>query len=287
MSENKPVLIALIVVGVLILGYVGYLLTSSEPAAPTASQEISIPAPAPVVEAEPEPEPEVVETAPPVVLPETPAETPPVIEEPKEPAFVLPLLDDSDQLIRDGVVSLTRNDGINSWLSPNELIRKFVVTVDNVANGSIPRQAVSVLDSRQPFTATQISEDVFLMDPASYHRYDMFADIFSSIDPRRAAEFYDLLKPLFKEAYGELGYPDKQFEDVIFDAVGRLLETPVIEGDIRLVRPVVMFEYQDPDLESLSAAQKQLIRMGPENTRKIQRKLSDLSRELRKVLAER
>ena len=40
--------------------------------------------------------------------------------------------------------------------------------------------------------------------------------IFASLDSRRAAEFYSLLKPLFAAAYAELGYADKQFETVVF-----------------------------------------------------------------------
>ena len=50
---------------------------------------------------------------------------------------------------------------------------------------------------------------------------------------------------------------------------------------MRLVRPVVMFEYADPQLESLSAVQKQLLRMGPDNSRAIQAKLGEMARELR------
>jgi len=64
-----------------------------------------------------------------------------------------------------------------------------------------------------------------------------------------------------------------------------LLETPVIEGPVRLVRPVVMYEYEDPRLESLAGAQKQMLRMGPRNTKLIQAKLSELAIELRSILA--
>jgi len=124
------------------------------------------------------------------------------------------------------------------------------------------------------------------MDDASYDRYNTVTKIFVSIDSKRAAEFYALLRPLFQKAYDELGYPDKDFDQVIFKAIGRLLETPVIDHPIRLVRPVVMYRFADPKLEALSAAQKQLIRMGPKNTKAIQAKLSDLAIELRSVLKE-
>jgi hypothetical protein len=272
LAENKPVIIALAVVGLLIIVFIGYLVVNSGPDAAVVSQPITIPEPvAPAVEPEP-----------PVMTPPAAVNVEPLAL--PEPAFILPRLDDSDQLVRDGVLSLTREEAINVWLSPAELVRKFVVVVDNVANGNVAKDAVVVLAPRAPFKAVAVDEKVFVMDDASYARYDEFTQIFTSLDARRAAEFYDLLKPLFQSAYTELGYTDRQFDEVVFRAVGRLLETPVLEGPVRLVRPVVMFEYEDPQLESLSAAQKQLLRMGPNNSRAIQAKLAEMARELRVVI---
>ncbi|MBO7007752.1 MAG: DUF3014 domain-containing protein, partial [Pseudomonadales bacterium] len=74
------------------------------------------------------------------------------------------------------------------------------------------------------------------------------------------------------------------FDNRMFEAIGRLLETPVIEDPIRLVQPVVMYKYEDEKLESLSAVQKQMIRMGPRNTRLIQNKIREISLELRAIL---
>jgi hypothetical protein len=45
-----------------------------------------------------------------------------------------------------------------------------------------------------------------------------------------------------------------------------------------------MYEFEDKRLESLGAAQKQLIRMGPRNTRALQVKLSEIALELRSIL---
>ncbi|MBQ74553.1 MAG: hypothetical protein CMQ20_05950 [Gammaproteobacteria bacterium] len=225
-------------------------------------------------EVEPEPEPE----------PEPVVEVPVPVEEQVEPAFVLPLLNDSDQLIRDGVVSLTRREGVNAWLSPNELIRKFVAFVDGVAIGQVSKDPVRVLTPEGPFLVSQISEEVYLLDSASYKRYDFFTSVVISLDSRRTAEFYLLVHPMLQEAYDELGYPNEKFNEVVFKAIGRLLETPVINKPIRLVRPVVMYQFEDQKLESLSAAQKQLIRMGPKNTRALQVKLSEMALELRSLL---
>ncbi|MCZ6502289.1 MAG: DUF3014 domain-containing protein [Gammaproteobacteria bacterium] len=278
MSENRPIIIALVVVGLAIVGFIIYSVTSTEPEPQVVSQPIAIPEPEPVVvEAEPETEIEL----------ETVVVEPVEILEEAGPAFVLPLLDDSDQLIRDGVVSLTRHEGVNVWLSPNELIRKFVAFVDGVANGQVVKEPVRILTPEGPFLVRQISDEVYLLDNVSYKRYDFFTAVVVSLDARRAAEFFLLVKPMLQEAYDELGYPNKKFDDVVFRAIGRLLETPVINEPIRLVRPVVMYRFEDKKLESLSAAQKQLIRMGPRNTRTLQVKLSEIALELRSLLENR
>jgi len=125
---------------------------------------------------------------------------------------------------------------------------------------------------------------VFEIEQKSYERYDVVTNILVSIDTKRAVEFYILLRPLFQQAYDELGYPEGKFEDVIFKSIGRLLETPAIDEPIRVIQPVVMYEYEDVRLEMLSPVQKQMIRMGPKNTRAIKRKLSEIAAELRSVL---
>ena len=276
MSENRPLIIALVVVVLAIVGFVIYTMTSTEPEPQVVFQPIAIPEPeAEVTEAEPEPGVEPV------------TEGPVEVDEEAEPAFVLPLLNDSDQLIRDGVVSLTRHEGVNVWLSPNELIRKFVAFVDGIANGQVVKEPVRILTPEGPFLVRQISDEVYLLDNISYKRYDFFTAVVVSLDARRAAEFFLLVKPMLQEAYDELGYPNKKFDDVVFQAIGRLLETPVSNEPIRLVRPVVMYQFENKKLESLSAAQKQLIRMGPRNTRSIQVKLSEIALELRSLLEDR
>ena len=45
-----------------------------------------------------------------------------------------------------------------------------------------------------------------------------------------------------------------------------------------------MYRFEDPQLESLSPIQKQLVRMGPQNSRVIQAKVGEMARELRRVI---
>ena len=100
------------------------------------------------------------------------------------------------------------------------------------------------------------------------------------MDASELASVYGNAKPLLDEAFAELGYPDQSFEDVLARAVRVLLATPVVDGRIELRADSVNYTYVDARLESLSLPQKQLLRTGPENTRKVQEKLKELAEAL-------
>ena len=265
MFSNKPLLLA-IGAGVLVILIAGTLMFEGDDQAPENTQIVTLPIPEPlpvveVVAITPEPEPE-----------------------PIEPAFVLPLLNDSDGLIRDGLVSLSRHEGMNQWVAVNDLIRKFVGFTNGVSEGRVVRNPVEILAPSGKFLVFQLDDETYAIDPKSYDRYDLFVNIFESLDSEGTAALYRLVLPLLDQAYSELGLPNGSMNDTLFAAIGRLLEVPVIAGEVRLTRPVVMYEYEDEALERLSPAQKQVVRMGPINTQRLQRKLSEISRALRVAL---
>jgi hypothetical protein len=118
----------------------------------------------------------------------------------------------------------------------------------------------------------------------SYARYDFIVDGIESVDASDFAGVYRILLPLGETAYEELGRPQRDLTTAVQGAIQRLREVPVIEGDIAL-KPVahgnlLLYEYADPKIEALSAAQKHLLRMGPRNVARVQAKLRELAREL-------
>ena len=62
--------------------------------------------------------------------------------------------------------------------------------------------------------------------------------------------------------------------------IDHLLATPVPSGPIVLVRPNVLYEFADPDLEALSSGQKLMLRMGPNNSATLKRLLEQLRSRL-------
>jgi hypothetical protein len=85
---------------------------------------------------------------------------------------------------------------------------------------------------------------------------------------------------LFQQAYEELGYPGAYFNDRLVHAIDHLLATPEIAGDLALKQPRVLYEFADPQLEMLSAGQKAMLRIGPDNARRVKAKLRALRAEI-------
>jgi hypothetical protein len=185
-----------------------------------------------------------------------------------EQPIALPPLDQTDDIVRSLVSSLTRDPLVARWLSTSGLIRTFAVAVTNIADGQTPAKHLRVLAPDRPFQITERGDAIFV-DPASYHRYDAIARAFSAIDPSGAAHLYGQLKPRIEDAYRQLGVNDRSLDQTVTAAIARLLATPAVEGPIRLQAKGIGYRYADDRLEDLPSAQRQLLRMGPENTKTI------------------
>ena len=191
----------------------------------------------------------------------------------------LPPLDESDVLVRELVRKLSQHPRVAAWLATDNLLRNFTVVTVNIAGGQSPAKQLRGLGPEQPFVARG-SEGSLTIDPKSYARYDGYADAVDSLDARGTARLYATLKPRIEDAGREVGVGSNGFDPVLERAIVELLRTPVVTGDVRLQPSPVTYAYADPRLESLSPAQKQLLRMGPRNVSIIKRKLREIATAL-------
>jgi len=214
-------------------------------------------------------------------------EQPPSAATPEVPPLELPQLDASDAFVRDVVAKLSSHPRLAAWLANDELVHRLVASVASVANGVSPAPNVPFLAPHAAFRVEQAGDRVFI-HPASYRRYDLLAATFLSLDAEAAARLYRQLYPLLQKAYEELGLPAPSFDAVMADAVGNVLAVEVPEGPVEIVHAATgtAFEFADAGLESRSAAAKHLLRMGPENARRVQAKLRQLAGALRIALEE-
>ena len=192
------------------------------------------------------------------------------------PQFPLVELDKSDDLVRQLAKEISTHPRIPVWLMSDHLIRRFVASVDNIANGLSPRPHINFFIPEDDFKIVK-KGNLFYADPDGYSRYNPVVDVIISLDIEQCIYVFRSLKPLFQEAYRDLGYPDQDFQETFFKAVVELLKAPIVEGDVRLERTVVSYVMADPKLEDLSDAQKHLLRMGPENVGAVQTKLREIA----------
>ncbi len=199
---------------------------------------------------------------------------------PTEELLDLPALDASDAFIRDLVTALSAHPQLASWLVTDDLVRRFVGVVVDLAGGLSPRSRLDFLVPDDEFPVRDVGERLVL-DPEGYSRYALLTETFVSLQTQGMARLYQQLYPLFEEAYTELGIPDGSFGDAMALAMGNLLSAEVAEGPLELQPNEAIYEFRTVNIEMRSPVEKHLIRMGPENTRRIQAKL----RELRDAIA--
>lgn len=202
--------------------------------------------------------------------------TPEPVTEPEiavvEPTIELPSLNESSAEIR------TRIEAAEQSVEPlrsEQLIRDAVVFVDNLRNGVVVRDAALIEGPQAKFRALEQDGKIYI-DPRSYDRYNSIVDWFVSFDTTVMVSLLDDYEPLVREALAEIGYPDTAPETVILDAIEVLNATPSVGTVIELSDETVMYRYADPALEALPDAQKQMLRMGPDNIRRVKLKLEQL-----------
>lgn len=191
----------------------------------------------------------------------------------------LPPLGELDGVVRELLGALSRRPEVAAWLASDDLVRRFVASVDNVAGGASPARHNRALAPQVPFQVVRRGSRI-VADPASYARYDSLADTVAELDVHALARLYATLKPRLEEAYAELGQPAGTFDRAVELAIVHLLETPAIPPDAPLADDTVSYRYRDARIEALSPAQKQLLRMGPRNVPRVQDTLRALARAL-------
>jgi len=191
----------------------------------------------------------------------------------------LPAMDQSDAALLAALPAVIGAGAVHDYLEPENLVRRLVVTVDNIPRQKIPVGRRPVRRLGAPFHADG-DELHATLDPQNYPRYAPYVAIIRNLDVATLMKVYLHFYPLIQHAYQDLGYPNGYFNDRLVEAIDVLLATPQLTGPIDLVRPNVMYEFADPALEARPAGQKLMIRLGPENATVIKAKLTELRASL-------
>ena len=191
----------------------------------------------------------------------------------------VPPLSESDEAMRESLARLLGKQSFGAIFLPEDIVRRIVMTVDNLPRNKVATRPLPVKPPNGQ-TLTTGEGDLVWLSQANYARYGSYVNLTRAVDARRLVAVYVHFYPLFQQAYQELGYPGRYFNDRLVEAIDDLLEAPEVQGTVKLVRPKVLYEFAAPELEDLSAGQKLLIRMGPENAAVIKAKLREIRLEL-------
>lgn len=249
-----------------------------------------------------EPEP-VITPEPEVTEPEVTAPEEPEVFEPIQPAPTVELeekneveplpepvepdpepLDTSDPAVKASLIESSSADKevVNRMLVNEGLIQRFVVSVANLANDEMAPNHQLLTPPEQNFRVYSQAGKQWI-DAASYKRYTPYVDMLESFNNEALLNIYGVYKDDIQAKYSEIGNPDQDFNSVLLEAIDQLLDTPEVPVPVEVYTDSVAYKYADDRLENLNEPQKQLLRTGPDNMRRIKAKL----RELKALVEER
>jgi DUF3014 family protein len=188
----------------------------------------------------------------------------------QQPEAPLPPAAKTDAEGRKQLSALSSRPEWAQWLGASDLLDRWVVVVDNVAEDVSPRRQLDFIKVAPQGNAPRLD----------YARYDGVADVIASVDAKGFAQVLRELHPLVVTAYHKLGYPDRKFDDVLAKALQRVVDAPVLAQPPKLEPKGANFRFLDEKLESLGPVEKHLLRMGPRNTKLVQAKAREVAAAL-------
>jgi len=197
-----------------------------------------------------------------------------------EEMVVLPVLDKSDVWVRQSLLGLS--PGLAPWLDSshlgqNQLIRNYLTIAVDFSKGERIGKHVRFLKPKAPFAVEHDRQGLFIA-PANYQRYASWVAAINVLDVPASLALYQKIRPLLLQAFGEFNPPGNlTLEAMLIKSAKAVLTAPVIEKRLYIDKRLGYYRFADAKLESESALHKQLLRMGPENTRTLQSKLQQFA----------
>lgn len=185
----------------------------------------------------------------------------------------MPSLDDSDSFVQTAMAGLNWQKNLQSLFVNEEMVRRFVVQVDNIAQGNIVPEQAFFTGLTQDFQASRQGKQ-YQLAAVNYTRYQPYLALLESVPPQQVVNVFNALYPLLQAAYEELGYPNQQFRARVQQAITVLIAAPEVADQPLLLLDSVQYTFADPELEQLPLAHKQMVRLGKENQQRLKLLLS-------------
>jgi Protein of unknown function (DUF3014) len=177
---------------------------------------------------------------------------------------------------------------VQSMFRLDDFPRRLAATIDNLGRSHASAMLWPVNPASGRFTVEERDGATFIGADNGL-RYTPYVLLLETVDLRQAIDIYVRIYPSLQQAYEALGYPGSYLNDRLVQVIDQLLATPEIdapievrlppiEGPVRPVRPWVLYEFVDPNLQSLTSGQKALLRTGSINERRVKTRLEEVRR---------
>jgi hypothetical protein len=182
------------------------------------------------------------------------------------------------------------NKAVLTLFQLDDFPRKFVATVDNLGRTHAPPEAWPITPTDGKFTV-QANDGANIISADNSQRYTPLVLLLENINISQAVDLYVRMYPVLQKTYGELGFPNRQFNDRLLQVIDHLLASPrapqemavqltEVKGPIPSLRPWARYEFANPALESLSSGQKIMLRVGSVNQNRLKARLSAVRQEI-------
>ena len=264
-SKNSSLKLFLPVIGIVILiGFLIKFFLDTNPKSTTEQQELAKLQPAKPI-AEP-----IAQYPVPAVVPSETQQSAPAAP------FQLPSLDQSDESISEALLKITDKTLLEQVFTSKDFIRSAVITIDNLTKPSLPIHSVPV---KLPTGELQVDPKTMTIRSANESRYKVYVDFLKKLDLKKMTRLYIQYYPLFQKVYLETN-SSGHFNDRVVEVISHLQETPEVNRPVQLIRGKVVYTFANAQLEELSAGQKIMIRIGPQNSKTVNEFLQTLKMRL-------
>lgn len=184
-------------------------------------------------------------------------------------------LDLSDKAIKQGLITALRAPLLSTLIVNDSILANMVASVNNTAQGTLPENVSLLTPPATEFSVFKQADNQFIT-PESFTRYNVYAQTFAEIETEDMLALLDQYEPQIMAQFEQIALPNAQFTSTLINAINRLLDTPTVNLPIPVISDSAMYKFANPQLEALLPAQKQLLRMGPDNMRLVKAKLREL-----------
>ncbi len=166
---------------------------------------------------------------------------------------------------------------VTNWLNAPSFLQRLVAAIWRVSRGRSPTKVLGFVELNDPFTVTRRGKSLYV-DRSSFDRYTPIVDSILAVSPTTAAELYQTLLPQLRARFAQLAADGERFEEVARRAIRSIMTARIPKRPTKVIEVGGTYYYADDGIQALSDVDKHLIRIGPNNLKRLRKWLHAFSK---------